>query len=256
MDIFIIKKLIGSMVSPLPVSILLIVWGMVLFWRDHKTKGTLLSMSGILCLCLFSTPWLPQYLLQPVEQKYHQYDLSQPVSHVVVLGCGHINDGSLPVTAQLNGCAVKRLLEGIRIYRQNPGSHIITSGYGGNEPFSNAEMMKRLAVTLGIPANRIITSDNAKDTRQEAKDLYQTLKGPNFALVTSASHMPRAMGIFEDAGLHPLAAPTDHIIRDESRHPWWKKLPSSRHLVKSERLWYETLGQWWVQFRAWLKTES
>lgn len=256
MDIFIIKKLAGNLLMPLPVSILLLFWGLICLLRDRKTKGLVLSILGLTILTLFSTPWLPNMLLVDLEQKYKQFDVSQKVDAIVVLGCGHTNDGSLPITAQLHTCSLARVTEAVRLYRHNLHSHIITSGYGGNEPFSNAEMNKKLAVALGVPPSRIKTFPDPRDTQQEALALSPHLLGKRFALVTSASHMPRAMQLFDDQGLLAIAAPTQHLSKDISRLPWWKKRPGSQYLGQSEVLWYELMGQSWLKLKNWLSSSA
>jgi len=255
-DLFILKKLAGNLLMPLPISILLLCWGLVCLLRDRKTKGAILSISALGILLLFSTPWLPQKLLVDIEQQHTQFDLSQPVDAIVVLGCGHINDGALPITSQLDPCSLSRVVEAIRLFRKNPNSQLFTSGYGGNEPFSNAEMNKTLAVALGVPSSRISVFSGPKDTRQEALQLKVKLLGKKFALVTSASHMPRAIQLFEEQGLLPVPAPTNHLIKDNSRAPWYRNLPDSQYLSQSEVLWYEWMGQSWIKLKSWLSNSG
>ena len=70
----------------------------------------------------------------------------------------------------------------------------------------------------------------------------EDLSGIRLALVTSASHMPRAMRHFEQVGLKPVAAPTHFMsFTDNPAHlSYW--LPSATHLRKSERACYEFLA--------------
>ena len=66
-----------------------------------------------------------------------------------------------------------------------------------------------------------------------------------FVLVTSASHMPRALKLAQSRGLHALPAPTDHA----ARRLYWDRVtdyfPSADGLYRSERACYEYLGLAW-----------
>ena len=70
-----------------------------------------------------------------------------------------------------------------------------------------------------------------------------------FLLVTSASHMPRAMMLNRKAGLNPIPAPTARRAAGttlKSDPAFW--LPSAGALEMSERAIHEYLGIAW----AWL----
>jgi uncharacterized SAM-binding protein YcdF (DUF218 family) len=80
---------------------------------------------------------------------------------------------------------------------------------------------------------------------------FRTLELQNFRtnvliLATSASHIPRAMKIFQKAGLEPIAAPCDFTdgAQPEVRWKTWylPPLPSGRNFDHSERAFYEWLG--------------
>jgi uncharacterized SAM-binding protein YcdF (DUF218 family) len=71
-----------------------------------------------------------------------------------------------------------------------------------------------------------------------------------FFLVTSASHMPRAVALFKKLGMKPIPAPTGHLAkRPRGRNPQ-RYFPSPEGLHKSQRLVYETLGMIWAKFRG------
>jgi uncharacterized SAM-binding protein YcdF (DUF218 family) len=65
-------------------------------------------------------------------------------------------------------------------------------------------------------------------------------------LATSASHIPRAMKIFQKAGMEPIAAPCDYTDVEKPANVWktWylPPLPNGRKIDQSERACYEWLG--------------
>ena len=73
-----------------------------------------------------------------------------------------------------------------------------------------------------------------------------------FLLVTSASHLPRAMIFFRHAGLDPLPAPANQLAVTSPLNPWERAIPSPVWLMHSDRVGYEPLGRVW----QWLKGSS
>ena len=71
-----------------------------------------------------------------------------------------------------------------------------------------------------------------------------------FVLVTSASHMPRAMGMFRKLGMHPIPGPTGHRIKDsQGPHPS-SFFPHASNLLRSETVFHEYLGMAWAKLRG------
>ncbi len=250
MDLFALKKIIGHAAMPLTLLTIIIVLG--IFWTVKNRKGwsIVFQTTALMLLLAITNQNVAYKLLSPSEQIHKQFDLSQSVNTVVVLGCGHTNDGMLPITAQLASCSLYRIAEAIRIYRANPGSKILATGYGGTEPFSNAYMVKQVAVSMGVPEHDIYIYELPKDTKQEASTIASKVDQSKFALVTSASHMPRAIKTFNNAGMFPIAAPTGHMAKFKNDSNWWKHFPSSEPTTMIERWWHEAMGTMWMTIQS------
>lgn len=193
-----------------------------------------------------SLPFLPDYLLGRLEKHYHQFDLSHSVKYILVLGASQTNDGTIPITSRLGRASLYRTNEAVRIYRAHPNSQILLSGGAVFSEISTADANEAMILALGVSTHAVRVADSqAQDTQQEAHNLYALLKSHSFALVTSASHMPRAMKYFEDQGLSPIAAPTDHLVKKSSYNAWWKNGPSYENIQKMHVWWYETLASFW-----------
>jgi uncharacterized SAM-binding protein YcdF (DUF218 family) len=100
-------------------------------------------------------------------------------------------------------------LEGILIHKKIKNSKIIFTGYGGITDTPIAVMNARLAKALGVKEENLIVNGLPKDTKEEAVFTKSIVGDESFILVTSATHMPRAMLLFESLGLNPIPAPTD-----------------------------------------------
>ena len=109
-----------------------------------------------------------------------------------------------------------------------------------------------MAESLGIPRSEILVLDKPKDTEEEAAAVKMAIGDAPFLLVTSASHLPRAMLFFRRAGLTPLPAPANQLAIESPLNPWERAIPSPVWLMHSDRVGYETLGRIW----QWLKGSS
>jgi uncharacterized SAM-binding protein YcdF (DUF218 family) len=168
---------------------------------------------------------------------------------VVVLNGGYTADERLPVTSRLSDTSLVRLVEGIRIHQQLPGSTLIVSVVGQTGPRSQGECTSRLGAALGVAASDLTMIEGARDTEEELNALHERLGSQPFVLVTSASHLPRAIALARVRGLNPTPAPTDYRAKSEAWDQPKEFLPGAKHLDKSERAFYEYLGIAWAKVR-------
>lgn len=249
--LFTLKKVIGGMMLPLPLMLLVMGIGLGLIWfsRFQKTGKVCISLSWLALLLLSLQP-VADSLLKPLEDSYPTWQDRQKVEYIVVLGGGYTWNPQWAPSSNLINNSLPRLNEGIRLWRANPGSKLIFTGAAAKtNTVSTAEAGARVAQSLGVPRSEIITLDKPKDTEEEATAVKQAIGDAPFLLVTSASHLPRAMIFFQQAGLYPLPAPANQLAIDSPLNPWERAVPSPVWLMHSDRVGYETLGRIW----QWLK---
>ncbi|CAM6224394.1 envelope biogenesis factor ElyC [Citrobacter sedlakii] len=249
--LFTLKKVIGGMLLPLPFLLLAIGAGLMLLWfsRFQKTGKVMIS-AGWLALFLLSLQPVADGLLRPIESRYPTWQETRKVDYIVVLGGGYTWNPEWAPSSNLISNSLPRLNEGIRLWRANPGSKLIFTGaHALTNPVSTAEAGARVAESLGVPRADIITLEQPKDTEEEALAVKRAIGNAPFLLVTSASHLPRAMIFFQRVGLDPLPAPANQLAIDSPLNPWEYALPSPVWLMHSDRVGYETLGRIW----QWLK---
>lgn len=241
-----IKVMAAQLLMPLPFCAGLFVFGLLLRLRWRRVGGSL-ALVAVLLLVLLSWAPVADRLLGPIEARYpalHKWPADDSVAAVMVLGGGFQPHQPWVVTGQVSEASANRLLEGLRLWHLRPDALLLVSGADrreGVEPMARA--FGRIAVDMGVPASHLRMLDSATDTGEEARAAAALLgEGTQVLLVTSASHMPRAMQHFHKAGLRPIAAPTHYLARrdDTDRLSYW--VPSARHLHKSERAIYEWLG--------------
>ena len=252
--LFTLKKYIGGMILPLPLLLLLMALGLALLWFSRFQRSGKICLSiGWLALLLLSLQPVADALLKPIESTYPTWRGTEHVEYVVVLGGGYTWNPEWAPSSNLINNSLPRLTEGIRLWQANPGAKMIFTGAAATtNPVSTGEAGALVAESLGVPRSDIIVLDKPKDTEEEATAVKSAIGDAPFLLVTSASHLPRAMIFFRHAGLHPLPAPANQLAIESPLNPWERLIPSPVWLMHSDRVGYETLGRIW----QWLKGSS
>lgn len=249
--LFTLKKTLGGLLMPLPLLLIVMAAGLLLLWFSRWQKTGKIVISGAwLFLLLLSLQPVADRLLAPVENRYPTWQNQQKVPYIVVLGGGYTwNEEWAPSSNMINN-SLPRLTEGIRLWRENPGAKMIFTGRAvADNPLSSAEVTARVAGSLGVPAAAIITLTRPRDTEQEAREVAKVVGDLPFLLVTSASHLPRAMIFFQRQGLHPLPAPANQLAITSPLGFLEKAIPAAFWLGHSERAIYESLGRLWQQIK-------
>lgn len=239
-----IKTLTAILLMPMPVlAILFIVgWGMRR-WGCYRL-GDNLMLVAVVALLLAAWPPVADRLINPLETQYaaiNEWPNDSEIEAVVVLGGGWQPDQPWSVTGKLSESSGFRLMEGLRLWHQRPDVPLLVSGSGAEADRTMAHGYAEAAEALGVPSQQVVKLVSPSDTAQEAKAVKALLgEGAQIVLVTSASHMPRAIRHFERVGLKPIAAPTHYLAQQQAGLAYW--LPSARELRKTERAIYEAFG--------------
>ncbi len=248
---FLMKKIITPFFYPLTISALCLAAGVVLLLLTRRQRpGKAMVLVGTLFLMLFSCDPVSNLILRPLEVPSPPPPSASSPPWIVVLGGGLFVDERIPETSQLSSTSMVRLSEGIILYRQRPGSRLLLSGGKVFQKVSEADIMARVAVSLGVPEADIVREEQSRDTEEQARFIREHVGRSEFVLVTSASHMPRAVLLFKTLGLKPLPASTGHLARtDESLSPRMF-FPSLSALNKTETAVHEYLALLWLRLKS------
>ncbi len=261
-NMFIFKKIISGILSPLSFSILISFLGLFFLWFTTKQKtGKILVSVGVIVLTLFSYSIIADKLLRPLERQYDRFETNRlsiasgtenksDIKYVVVLAGGHVSDPEIPLLSQINSNPLIRLIEGIRIYRKYPGAKLLLSGGGAFDTVYEAEVMESVAREMGISEKDIILETKSKDTKDEAVFIKPIVGNEPFVLVTTASHIPRSIALFKKLGMDPIPSPVGHLVRDDQNPSAFSLFPSTDNLKNSELAIHEYLGLTWAKFRG------
>jgi uncharacterized SAM-binding protein YcdF (DUF218 family) len=169
----------------------------------------------------------------------------QQVQAIVVLGAGVLPQAPEYGAAQPTERTLARLRYAARLARESGQPLAFAGGVGwaGVEGSASEGSVARrlLQEDYGLPVRWL--EDRSRDTAENATRMAE-LAGREgvrrIALVTDATHMPRAAAAFRRAGFEVVPAPTGLLLQEQRDVLDW--LPSSRGLVACREVIREWLG--------------
>jgi uncharacterized SAM-binding protein YcdF (DUF218 family) len=216
---FVLAKVLWVLLQPSTLLVGAVLAGTALSVTTWCRLGRGLAWGGGIALAICGLVPLGDALIQPLELRFHRPDLDRvgpTIAGIIVLGGGE--DGHAVGAPQLAGLneAAERYTEAVALARRLPAARLVFSGGSGwlltaEQP--EAEGAGRLFAALGIAEDRITLEGQSRNTHENALLSAKVLKpapDQRWLLVTSAWHMPRAMGTFRRAGFAVEPWPVDY----------------------------------------------
>ena len=179
----------------------------------------ILAVASVTIVWIIGAPIVSIISAGLLESRYQPFDRTSTARFdaVVVLGAGISGSGSLRPADQLTGLSMQRTLCGVDLFAEGRAPRLVLSGGDGTimgEGPKEAVEMKRLAIRLGVPEEAIVLDDRARTTYENALGVKRVLDAGSVLLVTSASHMPRAAGLFRKQGFTVTPAPCTYRLQE------------------------------------------
>jgi len=221
---FILAKILGFFSMPSNVLMALGLIGVVLTASRFARAGRRIAVTALILLGVAGWSPFGNAIILPLEERFPAWDSSPDAARgapagIISLG-GALDTVVSPVRGEvaLNEAA-ERMTAIAELARRFPDARIVFSGGSGRIIFdgvSEASLAARLFASFGIAKERIALEDKSRDTDENGrftKELVQPKPGERWLLVTSAHHMPRAVGVFRAAGFPVEAFPVDYRTR-------------------------------------------
>lgn len=177
-------------------------------WNSWRRLARRLSaiVTGLLLLIAFLP--IHAWIGVPLEQRCRPgEELPDTVYGIIMLGGAvQASPRGRPDEVLLNEAA-ERLVELVRLARRYPNARLVVAGRGESSPAT-----QRLLVDLGLAVDRFVFEQASRNTYENARlarDLVDPAPGENWLLITSAQHLPRAIGVFRHLGWPVLPYPVD-----------------------------------------------
>jgi uncharacterized SAM-binding protein YcdF (DUF218 family) len=217
---FVLSKVLGFFALPSNFLITIGLVGLILLCTRFTRLSSWLIVTSIVLLAIAGLSPLGNALMVPLEQRFPPWDSSHGAPDgIVVLGGALSPEISAARNAVALNEAAERITVAVELARRYPDARIVFSG-GNAALIREGGIEAAFAVqefeALGIPHERIIAEEQSRNTVENAvfsRLIAQPKPGERWLLVTSAYHMPRAMGVFRAAGFPVEAYPVDWRTR-------------------------------------------
>jgi uncharacterized SAM-binding protein YcdF (DUF218 family) len=219
---FVLSKTIGRLAMPSNLMMAIGLVGLVLLFTRFRRLASWLIVTSLVLIALAGYSPLGRILLRPLEDRFPPWDASRGAPDgIVVLGGGISPDISVARGVVALNSAAERLTVTTELARRYPSTRIIfTGGTASLDP--KAPLEAPLAVkefeALGVAHDRITAEEQSRNTIENAvfsRLLADPKPGERWLLVTSASHMPRAIAAFRAAGFPVEAYPVNWHTRGQ-----------------------------------------
>jgi uncharacterized SAM-binding protein YcdF (DUF218 family) len=211
---FALSKTLSLLVLPSNFLILLGIAGLLLLRTRWRRAGKRLTYTSLTLIALIGFLPFGTFALATLENRFPRWQPTGTPDGIIVLGGAIDPDLSAERGEAVLGSSLERLTVVPDLARKYPNARIVYSGGNGGllgGP-SEADVAGPLFVSLGVPANRILLERTSRNTAENAafsKSMLDPKPGERWLLVTSAAHMPRAIGCFRAVGFPVEAYPVD-----------------------------------------------
>lgn len=200
-------------------------------------------------------PFSAGILMGALEKNYPPVAADKlPKADVIVLLGGAIRGKvSSETLADMNSLG-DRLIFAVAAFKASKAPLILVTG-GAPEGYDpEAELIRDILVTMGVPGDKIILETRNRvtlDSRKYVPETLQSIGAESILLVTSAFHMRRALWVFESLDITVFAAPTDHqvLLRGTGFNPL-DYLPNVKALQFTTWAFHEAIGYAYYNVRG------
>jgi uncharacterized SAM-binding protein YcdF (DUF218 family) len=212
---FWLSKTLWFLVSPANVLLMALVAGLLAVAIGWRRVGVwLIALATAMLLAIAILPVGP--LMEQLEDRFPMYENhGEKVDGIIVLG-GSVSVYVSTARGQVNYGYGERLTSLVTLAHRYPEARLVFTGGSGSlkpGPVREADIASRLFDELGLDIGRVLFERESRNTFENAKlskELVKPKEGETWLLVTSAFHMPRAVGCFRKVGWNVTPYPVDY----------------------------------------------
>ena len=244
---FIFSKLFWMFFAPDVVLLILLIVCLALFWFKQTKKGVALLNILVILFTLVSILPVGKWLFHPLEKRVSIPSvLPDRIDGVLLLGgAERLDMTGYWQQPEVNEYA-ERYFAFIELIKKYPdATHVYTGGIGSlnqNQP-SASDVAKQLLKSQGIDIGQIMFESDSRNTYENGiltQKMVQPGPEENWILITSASHMPRSIGVFNKIGWKIIPFPVDHRVNPE--HLFTLHINPAENLKELRSALYEWVG--------------
>lgn len=240
---FYLSKIFAFLVSPFSWIVLFLLLG--IFAKDAQRKKRSLITSLVLLL-FFSNSFILDEFTHAWEIEVVKYGKEKPHDIGIVLGGGVTYDA---ISKRVKyGHNMQRYTDAIDLYKRGIIKKILVSSGSGSMVYDwkEADWIQKMYIQFGVAEQDIWVENRSRNTAENAQFSKQMLDSLNFQgsayLITSATHMRRAMACFNKAGIKADPYSVNKMTGKRVFYPDHLFLPNAYALVKWDALIHEWIG--------------
>jgi uncharacterized SAM-binding protein YcdF (DUF218 family) len=250
---FFLSKTVGIMLLPTNFLIGLGLLGTLLMAKRFVSVGRRLLIAAIVLFAICGFSPLGNWVLYSLESRFPPWDETKGAPDGIVVLGGSID----PVLSAAHGGAVvkssgDRIIAVAALARRYPNARIVFSGGSGNlidDDAREADYAASLFESLGISKQRLTLERQSRNTHENvefSKVIAAPKSGERWLLVTSASHMPRSVGLFRKAGFAVEPYPVDWRVAGRADLTSFQILPTQglANIDAGVREWVGLVAYW------------
>src|SRR6516164_5351915 len=217
---FPLSKILGFFAIPSNLVVSIGILGLLLLPTRFARAGRALAFASLIVLAILGLSPAGNALIIPLEERFPRWDTTRGAPDGIIVLGGAISPD-------------------------------ISAAY---DEGAEAAFALRMLESFGIPPARITLEDRSRNTVENAvlsEAIAQPKPGERWLLVTSAHHLPRAVGVFRKAGFPVEAYPVDWRTRgaDDALRPFASVGDGLRRSDTAVREWVG-LAVYWLTGRS------
>lgn len=219
---FAVSKVLTFVFQPSSLAAIALFTGLLLMRKGNSRAGARLAWGGFGYFVICGILPVGNAMVSPLEERFARVAAPGPqdtITGIIILGGfedGWVTGGRGQLTVNESA---ERLMEGTRLALRHPAAKIVfTSGVGAlwRTGLDATQAVESYFVDAGIARERIVLEGRSRNTAENAlysAEMLRPAPGQRWVIVTSAYHMPRAVGLYRKAGFEVLAYPVDYRTR-------------------------------------------
>ncbi|WP_417317370.1 YdcF family protein [Emcibacter sp.] len=244
----VISRTIWTLLQPSNSLLLILAIGLILTWRGRMKWGLRLSFFSLICLVLIGISPAGKWLAIPLEQRFADYRSVPDGDYagiIILAGTESTSLSSVHDQAILKDAA-ERLSGGVKMARLFPELPVIHTGGLGEGYWTENKVAERFFTDVGLDISRVYFEGKSHNTWTNAIKSLALIKAQKldaegiWLLVTSASHMPRSVGAFREAGLKIRPYPVD--FSTDLTYSAFPEFEAGKNLATFDKISHEWLG--------------
>lgn len=253
---FFLSKLLPLFVYPVGLAFCLLIITLLLMVIRKRRAAGLVLLATVLLIFVAGNDWTAHTLLRSLESGYQPMKVEDAPNADVIVVLGGALTLPLPprLYPELNSSS-DRLLRALRLYRAGKAGHILLSaGNAFPEPGlkSEAYYAREVLELWGVSESAIVLETRSRNTLENAEYSAPILRRRHWnkvLLVTSASHMDRALMAFHDAGVNVTPVPVDFTAVGSGSVEVLDWVPNAGALAATTYALHEYLGRLWYRLK-------